>query len=208
MTNKKFTSKGRRQQERFDIAQEIAVEIFKIMCVFLLTLNKNYPKIFYPKKCDEWLEKLAANLEQGNDWEEDGIFDEKMSQLCREYLVSEDKCCRIVRRFSHKFNDAAEKLMVENVKIMFIQTADDYGFGKVRLERLAEQLLKCELPADPVKTAQERLGISLVQSEVGFDMDKLYPKKKQVGYGEAVRVRKQLEEYKCYFDSEVKKSSA
>ena len=200
MTNKLFTAKGRREQATKEAVNIIAMEIYKLICRFVLTLHEGFAG-FYPKKCNLWLDTLAVSLRQGNEWETDGVYTETMERLCAEYHVDERKLRRIVERFAGKFDNASKNLMFENLRIMFLQTATDFGLGLVRLNRLADMLLYAKQPDDPIAAAREAIGMQAI--ECGFDLDLLFKKEKPLeSYGEAVRLRREFLKYKQYYERE------
>lgn len=195
MTNKKF-----KNYHKNKIAYDVIVDNYKMLCIILLTLHDIYPKTFYAKKMQEWLEDFAESCKMMNEYEADDMYDYKMKQFADECRINENDCIMIVRKHLSKYNYQNTKVLAENVKLALVQLCFDFGFGEVRLKRLTNALLTTDRP-DALKEIKA-FGINYEWDLGQVDCTKLAPKKKnKVTIAEANEARANLQWLKAYQDS-------
>lgn len=194
MTNKKIKNFHKNK-----IYMDVAMESYKMLAIVLLELRRLFPHDFYAKKCSEWIEAYTETVQQFNEYDEAGCFDFKMDKECQEHGISENTCVDIVIRHLHKFSPQNTVILASNLRLMLLETAVDFGFGKQRLDRLIDGLLNCRY-ADPVKQLEEETGIEVTSDIRDFDIDQIKPKKTKVSYEEGMEAKRHLTALKAYQD--------
>lgn len=197
VTNRKF-----KDYRKNKIAYNVVVDNYKMLCIILLTLHDLYPKTFYAKKMQEWLEDFADSCKMMNDYENDGAYDFKMKQFVEECGIDEDVCIKIVRKHlkNHNWQNAA--VLAENVKLAFVQLSCDYGFGKQRLGCLIKTLITTSRT-----NALEEIKAFGIENEwdIGqMDYTKLKPKKeKKISIAESREAKAGLEAFRRWTNENI-----
>lgn len=196
MTNRKI-----KDYRKNKLLHTILVENMRNLCRILLTLNKLFPKKFYPKAISEWMIGYADTCRETDRYDELDIYDYKMELWCEEYGISEDFCKEFVRRNNPIVTNPDNiKVLANNVKLALVHTCMDFGIGDKRLTELVEAL-KGPLPERP-EEEMHRLGIEVeFQKLIEVDYRKLLPKKqKQASYDDLKRGYEGLTALKAYQD--------
>ncbi len=199
LTNRKF-----KDYRKNRIAYNVVVDNYKMLCIILLTLHDLYPKTFYAKKMQEWLEDFADSCKMMNDYENDGAYDFKMKQFVEECGIDEDICIKIVRKHlkNHNWQNAA--VLAENVKLALVQLSCDYGFGKQRLGCLIKTLLT----TSRINALEEIKAFGIENEwDIGqMDYTKLKPKKeKKISLAESREAKAGLEAFRRWTNENVPK---
>lgn len=194
MTNKKIKNFHKNK-----IYMDVAMESYKMMSIVLLELRRLFPHDFYTKKCSEWIEKYTETVQEYNEYDEAGCFDFKMDTECKKHRISDNICADIVIRHLHRFSPQNTVILASNLKLMLLETAVDFGFGRQRLDRLIDGLMNCRY-YDPTKQLYEETGIEVTSDLNDFDIDKIKPKKTKVSYEEGMEAKRHLTALKAYQD--------
>lgn len=195
MTNRKI-----RDYHKNKLTYDILLDNFKMLCIILLCLNKHFPKKFYQLNVQKWLEEYAEWCSLMNEYEEDDAYDFKMEEFSRKCGIDDDIALKIVTKHLGSYCPQNMKVLSENVKLAFVHTVTDFGFGAKRLKVLTEALLQEEYP----KWREEinEFGIDVDAELKDVDYRKLQMKKKKAPSLEEKRKAAQdLAEYRAYFDS-------
>lgn len=173
MTNRKF-----KDYHKNKMLHHCVEESGKNLARILLALNKVYPKIFYAKTIQEWLELYPETCKEMDRLDAADAFDYKIEELCEEYGVDSKWCKEFVMRNSDITNADNIIVLANNVKIALVHTCAQFGIGKKRLTAIQAELDKEQL-REPEKEC-EKFGINLIPQSVGeMDYRKLCPKKQR-----------------------------
>lgn len=192
---------------------DAAADTINIMCVVLLTANKLYPKIMYPKAVCRFVQDRADYCQLSDGYEKDDVFDYKMQRTCDELGITADQCAAIVDEFMHPFNKDVRDVYINNVKLLFIQLSREHGIGKDRRAALITAALhdKAETKT-AIKSPLERVQAMGAQIEIGtisqIDCTKYRKKPEKVTLGEAKRAAEGLQWLKAYHDHVLKESES
>jgi hypothetical protein len=172
MTNHKIKDFHRNR-----IAHICIVENFRNLARIMLTLNRLWPKQFYPKKVGEWLETYAENCRVMDKYDEAGVYDWKMNEWCEEYGINEAWCIGFVKRNSPTIKSPQNIIVLaNNIKLALVQTCMEFGIGDKRLAEI-RMALEDTQPAEPEKDLA-KLGIEVEFTTLGqTDYRRLAPKK-------------------------------
>lgn len=194
MTNRKF-----KDYQKNKLLYDIMLDNLKMLCIIMLSLNKHFPKLFYRLNIQKWLEEQADWCELMNEYEECDAYDFKMQNFCEKYGVDDDTAMKIVKKHLNTYHEKNMIVLRENVKLALVHTAFDFGFGKVRLEKLTSALLNEEYPNWQKDVA--RFGIEIEKELQNVDWRKLKPKKERLtSIQEQKEAAKKLAEYRAYFE--------
>lgn len=196
MTNRKI-----KDYRKNKLLHTILIENMRNLFRILLTLNRLFPKQFYPKQIQEWLTSYAENCRETDRYEELEIYDYKMEQWCEEYGISEDFCKEFVRRNNPIVTNPDNILVLaNNVKLALVHCCADFGIGDKRLAELVAALREPQ-PERP-EEEMDRLHIETEWVGIGeVDYRKLLPKKqKQASYDDLKRGYEGLTALKAYQD--------
>lgn len=172
------------------------------LCRIMLTLNKTFPKQFYPKRITEWLTAYKDNCTYTNGLDAIDAYDYKLEQWCEEYGIDTEWCTEFVKRNSPSIRSPQNILvLVNNVKLALIQTCSEFGLGDKRMQEL-KAALEEEQPREPEKELA-KFGLEYEFGSVGdVDYRRLAPNKKQkVNYADLKRGYEGLAALKAYQDS-------
>jgi hypothetical protein len=135
------------------LAFEVIVKNYEMLCTLLIVLNKEYPKMFYPKKCRQWIDDFADNCKIANEWDKDGVYAYKMQQACESYGIDQNMVVAFVERECEEFNFQNRAVLADNVKLALVQTAAEYGIGEKRMKAIQKALLDTVIkdPREQVK---------------------------------------------------------
>ena len=177
MTNRKF-----KDYQLNKLAYDALNKNFELLCRYMLTLNKLFPKQFYAKTIQNWLHHYADNVTVVNKWDDDGIKDYKFKQYVNQYQIDDHKLLKFVMRYSKGMGVKSVAALVTNIELALIQTAEDFGFGIKRLEKIQDYLVSehFENPVEEVK----KFGINdlmIEQEDLGkIDVRKAIDKHKKL----------------------------
>lgn len=161
MTNRKF-----KDYRKNLIAYRVIVKNYEILCTILLTLNQQFPKTFYAKKCAEWMETYTASCRVADEWERDGTLDWHVAQRLTQNSIDDALIKTFVKKQAADFHPQNREVLAGNVRVALIQTAEDYGIGPKRIEQLQRALLTADFH-DPCKEVG-KFGIT--DEREGFDV--------------------------------------
>lgn len=161
MTNRKFKD-YRKNHELYGIIKQN----FKMQCEILASLRKLYPTVFTAAVCNDWLSGLAESTEEAKQWEKDDVLDYKVAEGCRDCTIDTDKVRQYVskRLYGLHYPKRNAEVLEYNVKIALIHTAQGYGIGEKRMNRLLDTLLREEM-ADPIGEVDKIKTISIESEE-------------------------------------------
>lgn len=200
------TFKHRNRNERF---QELLTENFKLLAVVALTLNKALPDVFYPKRLQDWFERLTETAEMLNESDSDGTFNYDLERLMTAPVgfIFED-CLIVVRYHLRKSsgamtevflkNNSIVEVLAHNVQGALLQTHYDYGIGEKRMRRVI-QTLKTDWYIDPVAEIKERFDIDVSYTLSNSDSDRYFQKKKlRTTVSEQIEARRNMDALRAY----------
>ena len=194
MTNRKI-----KDYQKNKLTYDILLDNLKMLCIVLLCLNKHFPKQFYQLNVQKWLEEHAEWCDLMNEYDENDAYDYKMQELCDRCGIDGDVTMKIAEKHLNKYHPKNMVVLQENVKLALAHTAIDFGFGRIRLERLTQALLNEEYP-----NGQEdigRFGIEVEKELQDIDWRRLKPKRqKPPTIQEQKEASKSLAEYRAYFE--------
>lgn len=195
MTNRKF-----KDYHKNVIVHKCVEENGKNLARILLALNKVYPKVFYAKTIQEWMELYPDTCRKMDMLDAAGAFDYKIERLCEEYGIDGKWCMEFVRRNSDVTNEDNMKVLANNIKVALVHTCSQYGIGRKRLAEIQAELDKEQL-REPEKELK-KFGINMESQSVGeMDYRKLVPKKqKEASYEDIKRGYQGLAALKAYQD--------
>ena len=189
MTNRKF-----KDYQLNKLAYDALNKNFELLCRYMLTLNKLFPKQFYTKTIQKWLHQYAENVTEVNKWDDDGVKDYKFKQYVKQYQIDDHKLLKFVMRYSKGMGVKSVAALVTNIELALIQTAEDFGFGIKRLEKIQDYLVSehFENPVEEVK----KFGINdlmIEQEDLGkIDVRKAIDKHKKLK--QKTTLKEQIEE--------------
>lgn len=176
-------------------------ESAKNIARILLALNKVYPKIFYTKALQEWMELYPAICKEMDRLDAADAFDYKIKELCEEYGIDEERCVKFVQRNNRDIREPGNiKVLANNIKVALVHTCIQFGIGKKRIAAIQDELDEKQL-LYPEKEL-ERFGITMQSQSVGeMDYRKLVPKKqKEASYQDIKRGYRGLAAFKAWQD--------
>lgn len=195
MTNRKF-----KDYHKNKIAYDVINENYKLLCIVMLTLNREFPKEFYPKQLNIWLDKYAKSCKMMNEYDADGAYEYKMNQFCKKYYIDEKKCEDFIEKQCKKFNPQNRKVLSENVKLALIHTASEFGFGKLRIFRLTDAICSSEI-CDPIGSINKLLNYEYDFTVGQVDFRKFENKhNRSASYTECKEARQIMTALKAYQD--------
>ncbi len=153
MTNRKF-----KDYQKNRVVFAVVNKNYELLCTLLITLNKLFPKSFYPKKCIEWINDYENTCRTADEWDKDDVLNYKLDQGVKAYGIDVNKISQLVERRCKVLNQHNRRVLVDNVKLALIQTAEQYGIGVKRMAQLQAALIE-ERIANPIKE-MNKLGIS------------------------------------------------
>lgn len=195
MTNRKF-----KDYHKNVIVHKCVEESGRNLARILLALNKVYPKVFYAKTIQEWMELYPDTCRKMDMLDAADAFDYKIERLCEEYGIDGKWCMEFVRRNSDVTNADNIKVLANNIKVALVHTCSQYGIGRKRLAEIQAELDKEQL-REPEKELK-KFGINMESQSVGeMDYRKLVPKKqKEASYEDIKRGYQGLAALKAYQD--------
>lgn len=186
---------------------DAAADTINVMCIMLLTANKLYPKVMYPKAVCRFVQDRADYCQTSDGYEKDDVFDYKMQRACDELGISANDCAAIVKKFMHPFNDTIRDVFINNIKLLFVQLAREHDIGKERRANLTIALLsdlaETQSPLARVQAMGAKLEIGTISQ---IDCTKYRKKPEKVTLGEAKRAAEGLQWLKAYHDHVLKES--
>jgi hypothetical protein len=184
---------------------DAANETVNVMCIVLLTANKLFPKIMYPKAICTFLDDRTEYCNISDEYEQLDVFDYKMQQACDSIGVDTDDCRRIVEKFMHPVNNNVKDVYINNVRLLFIQLHREHGLGQERRVRLVAALLSDQAEIDrPLERIKEMGGDIDITTISSVDYRKYRKKPEKVSYKEHRQAIKDLQALKAYQDSILK----
>ena len=200
MTNRKFKDYQKNRLAFIAISRN-----YELLCTILLTLNKEFPKQFYSKRCIEWIDTYAESCKTANEQDRDGVLDFKLEQGVKRCSIDVDKINAFVARRCSDFSKDNKTVLAANVKLALIQTAEQFGVGAKRMQRLQEALL-AERIAKPAEEVS-KFGIEnyVEETNVGqVDYRKFqYKEKTKVTLQEQKEARAGLEAFRRWTQENV-----
>lgn len=142
------------------------------MGVMLYTLNRYFPQRFSRPVCRDFFGEYTNTVEQFGDDEE--ARDYMIEQHLREMpWLSWETAERLVRRFGERTETQLDKaiyanngflpLFSLNLIMMLIQLRNDFGFARIRMERLINAMMTADYP-EPIAWL-DSIGISLAADD-------------------------------------------
>ena len=181
---------------------DAANETVTVMCIVLLTANKLFPKIMYPKAVCTFIDDRAEYCSISEEYEQLDIFDYKMQQACDSIGVYTEDCKRIVEKYMHPVNDGVKDVYINNVRLLFVQLHREHGLGQERRARLAAALLSDQAETDkPIERVQDMGGNIGVTTISSIDYRKYRRKKDRISYQDQQRATKALQWLREYQES-------
>lgn len=198
MTNPKFKAKNYYKNKA---VYNYVTENGKFIAWILIALNKVYPKVFYTKVLQEWLENYPDICKKMNEYEAAGVYDIKMQELCDEYGVNHKWCLAFAKRNTFIKEPDVLKVLANNVKLALVYTCQQYGIGQKRLAAIQAELDKKQ-PSEPERELDDRFKITLERQSVGeIDYRDIMPKKqKEASYQDIKRGYRGLAAFKALQD--------
>ena len=202
MTNRKF-----KDYHKNVLAHQVISKNFELLCTIVLVLNQEFPKVFYPQKCVDWIKMFAENCKIANELDEEDALEFKLEQWTKKYSIDNHKVRTFVRRRCSDFVPQNRTILAGNVKLALVQTAQNYGIGSKRMARLQDALID-ERIADPRREIA-KLGIdNFIEddslSKIDYRKFK-YDNKPRVSLDEQIRGRAGLEAFKRWTEENVKR---
>ena len=200
-----------RNRKRNEDFRDLLTENYKLLAIIALTLNKHFPKDFYPKKLINWYDTLTETAELLNRSDREGTFEYDIDNLTDQANVNltfED--CVSITKFQllkstgAKSNAFAKdknilEVLARNVQGAILQTHYDFGFGSKRIAKLIHAL-KTDWYMDPVQQLSD-LGIEASFELSDSDADKFFKHPKiHVDMEEIKEIRRGLDALKAYQD--------
>lgn len=181
---------------------DAASETVNVMCIVLLTANKLFPKIMYPKAICTFLDDRTEYCSISDEYEQLDVFDYKIQQACDSIGVYTDDCKRIVEKFMHPVNSSVKDVYINNVRLLFVQLHCEHGLGRERRARLVAALLSDQAETDrPLERIQEMGGDIDITTISSVDYRKYRRKKERVSYREQQQATKALQWLREYQES-------
>lgn len=181
---------------------DAANETVTVMCIVLLTANKLFPKIMYPKAICTFLDDRAEYCSISEEYEQLDIFDYKMQQACDSIGVYTEDCKRIVEKYMHPVNNGVKDVYINNVRLLFVQLHREHGLGQERRARLVAALLSDQAETDkPIERVQDMGGNIDVTTVSSIDYRKYRRKKDRISYQDQQRATKALQWLREYQES-------
>lgn len=181
---------------------DAANETVNVMCIVLLTANKLFPKIMYPKAICTFLDDRTEYCSISDEYEQLDVFDYKIQQACDSIGVYTDDCKRIVEKFMHPVNSSVKDVYINNVRLLFVQLHCEHGLGRERRARLVAALLSDQAETDrPLERIQEMGGDIDITTISSVDYRKYRRKKERVSYREQQQATKALQWLREYQES-------
>lgn len=205
MTNRKI-----KDYHKNKLCFSITVENFKNLCRILLTLNRLYPKTFYPKKIEEWIQEYVGSCEEMDKYDRAGAYEYKMDQLSEAYGIDTGFCKRFVAKNNPSITDPKnQKVLMENIRLALVHTCSEFGIGAKRLNEIVEALSD-EQPTDPFPE-MKKLGMEMYIDETklgDIDYRKLKPaKQRETTFTDLKRGYAELEGLRAYQEAVMKAES-
>lgn len=200
------TLKHRNRNERF---QELLTENFKLLAVVALTLNKALPDVFYPKRLQDWFERLTETAKMFNESDRDGAFEYDVKRLMDAPVGFTFSDCvtaakyhlgRSTGRMSAVFlrDDKIVEVLARNIQGALLQTHYDYRIGEKRMKRIV-QTLKTDWYIDPAAELDARFGIDASYTLTDSDSERFFKKDKlHTTVSEQIEARQGLEALRAY----------
>lgn len=156
MTNRKF-----KDYQKNRVVFAVVNKNYELLCTLLITLNKLFPKSFYPKKCIEWINDYEDTCRTADEWDKDDVLIYKLDQCVEAYEIDVNKISQFVERRCKELNQHNKRVLVDNVKLALIQTAEQFGFGAKRMYQLQEALLdeRIAKPVEEVRACSHKNSI-------------------------------------------------
>lgn len=196
MTNRKI-----KDYPKNVILHRCILENWRNLARIMLTLNRLYPKQFYPKKMQEWLEGYADNCREMDKLEAVDAYDYKMAEWCEEYGIDTTWCVAFVKKNSPSIKIPMNiEVLANNIKLALVQTCSEFGIGDKRLGEI-KAALEEKQPTEPERELT-KFGIEFEPMTVGqLDYRKLLPQKqKKASYTDIKRGYEGLAKLKAYQD--------
>ena len=181
------------------ILYNVMLENLRNLARIMLTLNRLYPKQFYKRRIQLWLEKYANNCDEMDRLDEADAYDYKMAQWCEECGIDTAWCVEFVKHNSPSIKVPANiEVLANNIKLALVQTCMEFGVGDKRLSEIRAALEEKQ-PAEP-EHELEKFGIKFEQMSVGqVDYRKLLPRRqKKASYTDTKRGYEALTALKAY----------
>lgn len=198
--------KHRRRNESF---REFLSENFKLLAVTALALNKSLPDVFYPKRMQDWFEKLTETAEMLNESDRDGTFEYDLDRLMDAPLGFTFEDCLLITQYhlqkstgtmaaAFSKEKSAVEVLARNVQGALLQTHYDYGIGEKRMRRVI-QTLKTDWYIDPAAELKERFDIDVSYTLSNSDSDRYFKKKKiRTTISEQIEARRGMDALRAY----------
>lgn len=173
-----------------------------VMCILLLTANKLFPKIMYPKAVCRFIDDRTEYCSVSDEYEQLDVFDYKMQRACESIGVKMEDSKRIVEKYMHPVNANVKNVLINNVALMFVQLHREYGLGQERRAQLVTALLSDQAETqNPIARIKEMGGQIDETSISSVDYRKYRKKKEKISYAEQKEAAKAMEWLKAYQDS-------
>lgn len=184
---------------------DAANDTVNVMCMVLLTANKLFPKIMYPKAICTFIDDRTEYCSISDEYEQLDVFDYKMQQACESIGINTDDCRRIVERFMHPLNSSVKNVYINNVRLLFVQLHREHGLGQERRARLVAALLSDQAETDrPLERIKEMGGDIDITTISSVDYRKYRKKREKTTYTEQKQAAEGLKWLKAYQDSVMK----
>lgn len=200
MTNKVF-----KNYHKNKILLDFVNENMNLMCIVLLTAHKLYPKIMYPKAIRRFITSREEYCKIAENYEHDDVFDYKMQQACAETGINTEDCVKIVKRYMKPMNSQFLNVLVNNLKLTFVQLNNEHGLGQERRARLISALLSDEAESDrPLERIKEYGAEIDVTTISQVDYKQYRRKPERISCKEQKQAVEALQWLKTYQDSILK----
>lgn len=181
---------------------DAAADTVNVMCIILVTANKLFPKIMYPKAVCRFLDERTEYCKIANEYESLGVFDYKVDQACESAGIVTEDCSKIVEKYMHPPTQAIKKVYIGNVRMMFLQLHREHGLGCDRRMRLVETLLSDRAETERALQRVKEMGGAIdIEDISSVDYKKFMPKKENVSYREQKQAAQAMQWLRDYRDS-------
>lgn len=180
---------------------DAAADTLNVICIVLLIARRLFPKVIYPKTIRAFFDDRNEYCTIADQDEQDEVFDYKMQRACKDKSIDTAACVKIVEKYMHPFNHQVKEVYVNNVKLIFVQLANECGLGITRRARLVSALLNENADIEkPVERIKE-FGVEFEEPSVSqVDFKKYRRRPTKTTYQDQQSAREGLKWLKSYQD--------
>lgn len=197
-----MTNKAIKNYHKNKLVIDAANDTLNIMCVFLLTAHKLFPKVMYPKAVRRFADDRTEYCRVADADDQDDVFDYKMKRACDELGINDSDCARIVKKYMHPINMQINEVFINNVKLLLVQLHNEHGIGQARRERLIAALLSDEAETERPLERINAMGVDIdMTAGSTVDYTKYKRKPTKTTYQEQQEARQGLQWLREYQNS-------